>query len=106
MLLVAMLLLLISWRIHKLPSKDFDSINRYHWALASGALGFFILIAPIQEFDQARADNTSGMALVGLVTLIFLIWGGRRLKKEVPPNYPSSQITSPGTPFELDKGAN
>jgi hypothetical protein len=52
------------------------------WALACGALGFFITLAPLQELDTDRLDNTSGMTLVGLGILIFLIWVGRRLKHQ------------------------
>jgi hypothetical protein len=43
-------------------------------ALVSGALTFFILLAPISEFIASRPDNPAGMTLVGLVALFFLIW--------------------------------
>ena len=35
---------------------------------------FFVLLAPLQELDTSRADNPAGMAVVGLSTLVFLIW--------------------------------
>ncbi|MBN1483215.1 MAG: hypothetical protein JXA37_00710 [Chloroflexia bacterium] len=47
-------------------------------ALASGAMGFFALLAPLQEMDPARTDDPRGMALVGLATLLFLAWLWRR----------------------------
>jgi hypothetical protein len=50
-------------------------------ALAGGAMGFFILFAPLQELDSARTDNTMGMSLVALATLVFLIWLWWRTKK-------------------------
>ncbi len=43
-------------------------------ALASGALFFFVLIAPLQELDSTRSDNTSGMTLVGLAALVLIAW--------------------------------
>jgi len=54
--------------------------ERHQLALVSGALGFFILLAPLQELDQTRPDNTTGMTLVGLATLVFLVWMARRMR--------------------------
>ena len=52
--------------------------DEHKLALVSGALTFFILLAPISEFDPSRTDNPTGMTLVGLVALIFLIWLRRK----------------------------
>jgi hypothetical protein len=52
------------------------------WALAAGALTFFILLAPLVELDHTRPDNTAGMTLVGLATAAGLIWLGRRVRAE------------------------
>jgi hypothetical protein len=42
--------------------------------LAAGVWTFWLLLAPLQELDQAnRPDDTSGMALVGLVGLLLMI---------------------------------
>jgi hypothetical protein len=49
-------------------------------ALASGALGFFILLAPLQELDPTRIDNTNGMAVVGGAAIVFLIWLYRKTR--------------------------
>jgi len=49
------------------------------FALAAGALGFLILLAPLQEFDKTRTDNAVGMSLVGLSFLVFLVLLGRRI---------------------------
>jgi hypothetical protein len=49
--------------------------------LAAGALGFFILLAPLQQLDASRKDNTAGMALVGLAAAGFLIWLARRARR-------------------------
>lgn len=45
----------------------------HRMALAFGALAFFVLLAPLQELDKHRTDNTHGMAVVGLAALIFLV---------------------------------
>jgi hypothetical protein len=50
-------------------------------ALASGALGFLILLAPIQQMDIKRPDDTSGMAVVGLAAVALLFWLARRLRE-------------------------
>lgn len=56
------------------------------WALCTGALGFLILLTPIQEATNAqRPDNTTGMTAVGLGFLFGLLWLGRKLRREAPP---------------------
>ncbi len=52
-------------------------------ALASGALAFLILLAPIQLMDIKRPDDTSGMAVVGLAAAALLFWLARTVLK--PP---------------------
>lgn len=54
--------------------------DQHRLALASGALGFFILLAPLQQMDTSRPDNTSGMALVGLAASLGLVWLWRRVQ--------------------------
>lgn len=48
--------------------------DRHLASLASGALCFFVLLAPLTEMDKTRSDDPSGMGLVGLVMLVFLIF--------------------------------
>jgi hypothetical protein len=55
--------------------------DKYRLALASGALGFFVLLAPLQELDTTRTDNTSGMSLVAMAFLLFLVYLWRRVKQ-------------------------
>jgi hypothetical protein len=50
-------------------------------ALASGALSFLILLAPLQELDKTRPDNPAGMSLVGLAFAVFLMWIASRLRR-------------------------
>lgn len=51
-------------------------------ALAAGCLSLFILLAPIQEFDVTRVDNTAGMTVVGVAALVLLLWLRRRVKED------------------------
>jgi len=52
---------------------------RHRFALASGVLFLFILLAPVQEFDKRRTDNPRGMAAVGLAAGAGLLWLSRRI---------------------------
>lgn len=66
-------------------------LKRYKWnegsdlhrfALISGGLTFFILLAPLQELDKTRTDNPQGMGLVGLVFLVGLLLLRRRIQRQ------------------------
>jgi hypothetical protein len=70
----------------------FSFLKRYEWngrtlyhkfALAAGALGFFIAITPLQELDVNRPDNTQGMLIVGIVAVIMLILQRKRLNSYI-----------------------
>ncbi len=55
--------------------------DKHRLALCSGALSFFILLAPLQELSNpTRPDNTAGMSAVGLVAAVGLWWLYRRVK--------------------------
>lgn len=62
-----------------------DDIHRL--ALVGGALGFFILLAPLQELSNPyRPDNTAGMSIVGLAALLGLLWLRKRtLQRQISP---------------------
>ena len=66
----------LAWRWVLRLSRRAPLTEIHQLALASGALSFFILLAPLQEMDAARPDNTTGMALIGLefVVLLLLLW--------------------------------
>jgi hypothetical protein len=80
MLLVIGLVILVGWIVLRMSSSGFGWTDRHKLALASGALGFFILLAPLQELDKNRTDNTTGMTIVGLMMAIFLIWLALRVR--------------------------
>jgi hypothetical protein len=74
-------LVLLFWKL--LTRYDWKKPNEKHrFALASGALTYFIVFAPLQELDKTRTDNPAGMSLVGLAFLIGLILLGRHIWKQ------------------------
>jgi hypothetical protein len=58
-----------------------EAIPQHRFALAAGALTPLILSAFLQEFDKSRVDDTSGMAIVGILFLIGLVTLHRSLKR-------------------------
>lgn len=74
---------LVLWTTRRL-SRDGKWDDEHRLALISGALAFFILLAPLQELDTTRVDDTSGMTIVGLGAAIFLLWLRRRVRLRPP----------------------
>jgi len=68
------------WALPTLAARPGFS-DKHRLALISGALGFFILLSPLQEWDRARPDNTAGMSVVGLATLALLLCLGHRIRQ-------------------------
>jgi len=77
--LMVCLVILVGWIVLRLSGSGAWS-QRHQLALSSGALGFFILLAPLQELDKNRTDNTKGMTFAALAAAVFLLWMARRLK--------------------------
>ena len=83
-------LAVLAWRaVGRMSSRPPTWAEDRRLALAAGLLLPFILFAPIQEFDAARADDTSGMTLVGLAFLVFLLWLWRRVRRSRHSNLPA-----------------
>jgi hypothetical protein len=94
MLAVVGLAFLVFWGARRMSQHGAWS-DEHHLALVSGALGFFVLLAPLQELDRTRPDNTAGMALVGLVTLLLLVWLWFKVRRSNPTNIlPTHSITN------------
>jgi len=78
-------------------------ITRYNWhqkpnnihvfALCSGALTFFLIFAPLQEMDKTRTDNTQGMTLVAIATIIALIILRQRIRQQNKTDTPAQPNT-------------
>jgi hypothetical protein len=65
-------------------SHDWRAATPMHrFALSAGALAPFVAFAFFQELDKSRPDDTTGMALVGLASLIGLICLWHSIKKRV-----------------------
>lgn len=74
------------WRLGRRMGRSQTLSPMRQLAAASGALGFFILLAPLQEIDPNRPDNTAGMALVGIAAALFLVMLARRTRSEGRPD--------------------
>jgi hypothetical protein len=64
-------------------------------ALAGGALSFLIVLTPLQQLDPARPDDTTGMTLVGVASIAFLIWPWRRVRRNQRPPAPVEEASTP-----------
>ena len=82
-------------------------ITRYNWhqtpnnmhtfALCSGALTFFLVFAPLQELDKTRTDNTQGMILVVIATIIALITLRHKIRQRNKTNKDAQPQPQPTT---------
>jgi hypothetical protein len=80
---MALMLLLVAtaWLILRQGNAASRWDARHQLALASGALSFLVLLAPVLELDPARAVERRGMALAGLAMAAFLVWLGWRTRR-------------------------
>jgi hypothetical protein len=62
---------------------------RHVLALGSGVLTFLVLLAPMQEMDKSRADNTTGMGAVGVAAGLLLLWMAWRHRIRPRPEPPA-----------------
>ncbi len=53
-------------------------VEKHKLAIVSGVLAFYAFLAPIQELDETRTDDTTGMTRVGVALIVFLFWLWRR----------------------------
>ncbi|UCH50713.1 MAG: hypothetical protein JSV54_06770, partial [Chloroflexota bacterium] len=78
------LVALVVWLVMRMSGNGAAWAGMHRLALADGPLSLFILFSPIREFDASPKDNPAGMTLVGLATLIFLIWLWWWVKRSQP----------------------
>jgi hypothetical protein len=80
LVVLASLPVIVGWALRR-HTRGWGAVSDLHlWALVSGALSFFILLAPLQEMDVTRPDNTIGMTWVALLTATLLYVLFRRVK--------------------------
>jgi hypothetical protein len=77
------LLVILGFISHLMSFNWIEASPLHTFAITVGVLVPFILFSFLQEFDKTRTDNTTGMAIVGLSFMFFLILLGRRLKKNL-----------------------
>ena len=57
-----------------------ESTDMHRLSLIAGSISVIIMLAFLQELDKTRLDNTSGMALVGLIAITLLLILGLKIK--------------------------
>lgn len=77
--LVLLSLLFLWWARERLAGREL-SVAHYV-AMVWGLLPFHFFMAFIAELDQNRSDNPTGMWLVGVAFLVFLVWWSRRVRR-------------------------
>jgi uncharacterized membrane protein YdcZ (DUF606 family) len=82
LLVPVLLMALVAWLVRRM-SRSGAWNDEHRGALAGGALMWLVLLAPIQELDATRPDNTTGMIVVGLAALLFLIWAWLRVRRRI-----------------------
>jgi hypothetical protein len=91
MLSALILVALVFWSVRRMSAGGAWD-DRHRLALASGALSFFVLLAPLAEMDKSRADNPAGMTWVGLAAAVSLIWLWWRTRRSIPMDAAPSLI--------------
>jgi len=72
---------LVSFIFFFLRRYDWNEDTLYHkFALVAGSVVFLVSLTPFQELDKSRLDNTQGMLIVGIITLIMLFLLRQKLK--------------------------
>jgi len=61
------------WVVHTM-SRGGSWNAKHKLALITGALLFWMLLAPLQEIAPDRLDDTTGLTVVAFLTLLLLIW--------------------------------
>jgi hypothetical protein len=81
MSLMAILVAGVLWLACRMSGNGAAWSAKHQLGLASGMLGFFILLAPLTEADRNAPDDKTGMALVGLQFVVFLLYAALRVRR-------------------------
>ena len=57
--------------------------DKHKLALITGTLLFWTLLAPLQEMDPKRLDDTTGLTVVAFLVLLFLVWLRGKVRRRV-----------------------
>ncbi|MHC5035144.1 MAG: hypothetical protein ACYTFZ_08920 [Planctomycetota bacterium] len=71
----------VLWLLCRMSGNGVAWSAKHQLGLASGMLGFFILLAPLTEADRNSPDDKTGMALVGLQFVVFLLYAALRARR-------------------------
>jgi hypothetical protein len=57
--------------------------DKHKLALITGALLFWTLLAPLQEMDPKRLDDTAGLTVVAFLVLLLLVWLRGKVRRRI-----------------------
>ncbi len=99
------LVAMVVWMVSRMSGNGRAWSEMHRLALAAGPLSLLILFTPIHQFDTTRTDNPSGMILVGLAALVFLVWlwWWVRSRPARPANYDSVVETTSRNEYKGDR---
>ena len=58
-------------------------------SFGAGALALLVFLAPLQELDETRLDDVTGMGLVGVLFLVLLVLLGYQIHERLQGSMPS-----------------
>lgn len=80
--IIQLIFLYYSWQFIRKKIYNKNMTQRHNVNLISGFLLTFIFFTPFHEFNlTGNSDSTTGMLLVGIISLILLIWWRNKVLK-------------------------
>lgn len=70
------------WAVHAMSRGGIWN-DKHKLGLITGALLFWMLLAPLQEIAPDRLDDTTGLTVVAFLTLLLLIWLRGKVRRRV-----------------------
>ena len=69
------------WTVWRLSKRGAAWTDMHAWALCAGGLTLFVLLSGLHEMNKSSPKNMTGMSLVGLATVVFLVILARRIRR-------------------------
>lgn len=82
-LTATILWLIATGRVIRAMSRGGSWNDKHKLALITGTLLFWTLLAPLQEMDPKRLDDTTGLTVVAFLVLLFLVWLRGKVRRRV-----------------------